>query len=402
MTAIKNGTLLVKDSNGNTARVATLSQTDITTLNTALADIDANKKKINSISANYVTTNTEQTITGKKTLTTTNKSVVTKIIVTNTDNTVTPTENLWVNAVNVVDKNTKNAGSLQFSRHPDGMNWVRLQAANQNANGDNIFHAISIGLKADGTASTSAPNPASNSNDTSIATTFWVNEKVNPIKNNYVTTNTAQDISAPKTFVGDNGNTINLVSNNIDYDNPPSTPTDGKVIFFSDKKNKNLGAIYSGVYSNSDGIAAVFSRLQAHNDKNTIVPNAYLEVQSTTWGTMTAYAPSTITHTNMAEIATTDWVNSKITASHIGPPNYNASIFIAAGTTYTCPSNGWLLFVNDVYDTRSKGYLNGAKVFESAGQAGTWEDWNSLFIFAWKGNPCSITANAHILFWPCA
>ena len=62
MTAIKNGTLLVKDSNGNTARVATLSQTDITTLNTALADIEANKRKISSISANYVTTNTEQTI----------------------------------------------------------------------------------------------------------------------------------------------------------------------------------------------------------------------------------------------------------------------------------------------------------------------------------------------------
>ena len=47
MTAIKNGTLLVKDSNGNTARVATLSQTDITTLNTALTDIEANKKKKN-------------------------------------------------------------------------------------------------------------------------------------------------------------------------------------------------------------------------------------------------------------------------------------------------------------------------------------------------------------------
>ena len=66
MTAIKNGTLLVKDSNGNTARVATLSQTDITTLNTALTDIEANKRKISSISANYVTTNTEQTISKNK------------------------------------------------------------------------------------------------------------------------------------------------------------------------------------------------------------------------------------------------------------------------------------------------------------------------------------------------
>ena len=45
MTAIKNGTLLGKDANGNTARVATLSETDIATLNTALPDIDSNKKK---------------------------------------------------------------------------------------------------------------------------------------------------------------------------------------------------------------------------------------------------------------------------------------------------------------------------------------------------------------------
>ena len=65
------------------------------------------KKKINSISANYVTTNTAQTITGKKTLTTTNKNEVIAVKVTNTDNTVTPTENLWTNVISAYDKNTK-------------------------------------------------------------------------------------------------------------------------------------------------------------------------------------------------------------------------------------------------------------------------------------------------------
>ena len=90
MTAIKNGTLLVKDSNGNTARVATLSQTDITTLNTALTDIDANKRKISSISANYVTTNTAQTITGIKTFSTNSRRVITRLKITDVDSTVTP------------------------------------------------------------------------------------------------------------------------------------------------------------------------------------------------------------------------------------------------------------------------------------------------------------------------
>lgn len=73
MTAIKNGTLLVKDSNGNTARVATLSQTDITTLNTALTDIGTNSVSIQSltnqvktIQGRYVDVDTQQDITGRK------------------------------------------------------------------------------------------------------------------------------------------------------------------------------------------------------------------------------------------------------------------------------------------------------------------------------------------------
>ena len=85
MTAIKNGTLLVKDSNGNTARVATLSQTDITTLNTALTDIEANKRKISSISANYVTTNTAQTIAGAKTFSAVTKSATPAASATGTE-----------------------------------------------------------------------------------------------------------------------------------------------------------------------------------------------------------------------------------------------------------------------------------------------------------------------------
>ena len=309
MTAIKNGTLLVKDSNGNTARVATLSQTDITTLNTALTDIDANKRKISSISANYVTTNTAQTIsaqktfsyqsepihiketrfdvsktpsetvgnsivtydknnkqvgyyqvlqesngrninsiyavnyktdgtlvrgsirvgvnnkgdtytyapnpaddsnnteiattkfvndkissigsnyvttntaqtiTGKKTLTTTDKANVITVKATNTDSTVTPTENLWVNVVNVVDKNDIGMGNFQFVKQPDGGNWIGLQAVARNSNGNEIYHFLGISLRADGTALTSAPNPASNSNDTSIATTKWVRSYIMP------------------------------------------------------------------------------------------------------------------------------------------------------------------------------------------------------------------------------
>ena len=136
------------------------------------------RKKINSISANYVTTNTAQTITGKKTLSTTNNTEVIRVKVTNTDSAVTPTENLWTNVISCYDKNDKLIGNLQFTKRTDGSHWVGLEAAARNSNGNNIYHSLGIALKADGTASTSAPNPASNSNDTSIATTAWVNSKI--------------------------------------------------------------------------------------------------------------------------------------------------------------------------------------------------------------------------------
>ena len=239
-----------------------------------------------------------------------------------------------------------------------------------------------------------------NENSNKVPTTKWVNDKVNPIKNNYVTTNTAQDITAVKTF---KTTTNHVVTKAVVTDRDNSvTPTEVKwtdVVQVFDKNNAICGVLAFNQWPDGSNTAELHAVAPATSD---VPPSAYIGIRGFKDGSFKTMCYTPQKDSNSSEIATTEWVNSKITASHIGPPNYNAPILIAAGTTYTCPSNGWLLFVNDVYDTRSKGYLNGAKVFESAGQAGTWEDWNSLFIFAWKGNPCSITANAHILFWPCA
>ena len=326
MTAIKNGTLLVKDSNGNTARVATLSQTDITTLNTALGDIEANKRKINSISANYVTTNTAQTITGKKTLTTTNKSVVTNIRVTNTDNTVTPTENLWINAINALDKNGKGEGALQFSRRTDGRNWVTLQSCIQNANGNDITSSIGIGLKADGTALTSAPNPVSDSNDNNIATTKWVNNKINLIKNNYVTTNTEQTISGDKSFT-QKGEPFRIKDANFDVSKTPSQ-TVGNGIVTYDKNNKQVG--YYQVLQESNGNNANSINAVNYKTDGTIV-RAHLTVGIGKTGTTYTYAPTPSSSSNDSSIATTKWVNSKISTG--GGSNPVGTIIPFAGSS---------------------------------------------------------------------
>lgn len=119
---------------------------------------------------------------------------------------------------------------------------------------------------------------------------------------------TAQDIFAGKTFAGDDTATLNLRSSVIDLDNPASIGLNGKNLFFSDKKNKNIGSVYSGVYNGTD-FDGVFTRLQAHNDKSTGVNNTpYLEVQTRNSGINVALSPSTLTHTFMTEIATVDWV----------------------------------------------------------------------------------------------
>lgn len=66
MTAIKSGTLVYKDKDGNTGIVKSLSDNDVSTINQALADVKEIKE---GIAGNYVTTNTEQTIAAKKTFT---------------------------------------------------------------------------------------------------------------------------------------------------------------------------------------------------------------------------------------------------------------------------------------------------------------------------------------------
>ena len=215
-----------------------------------------------------------------------------------------------------------------------------------------------------------------------------------------MTTNTNQTITGVKTFKTTQNHYVTKVVI-TDRDNTV-TSTEAKwtdVIQVFDKNNKACGVLAFNQWPDGSNTAELHAEAPITSGTTT---SSYIGVRGFKDGTFKTMCPTPASDSNTNEIATTAWVRSKITSSQYGPPNYNAPVNIAAGTTYTCPSNGWLLYVNDVYNTRSKGYLNGAKVFENAGQTGTWEDWNSLFIWAWKGNTCSITNSAHICFWPCA
>ena len=93
------------------------------------------------------------------------------------DVSTTPSETKYHSFI-LKDKNNKNLGMLQFSHNTANEHTVAISSIAQNASGANLFSSIMIALKSDGSTKTSCPSPASNSNDTSIATTAWVNSKI--------------------------------------------------------------------------------------------------------------------------------------------------------------------------------------------------------------------------------
>lgn len=172
--------------------------------------------KVNPIKNNYVTTDTAQNITAIKTIVLPSKQHAIIVKDKSTANTDTPSSPAWQTMVIAMDKNSKDRGCVQSLLRPDGSSCVKLMAIQQNAQGVNLYNALELGIKADGTRiGRIEVSPASNSNDTSIATTAWVNTKISAettarnnaistaktdINNTKVTTNTAQTISGAKTF----------------------------------------------------------------------------------------------------------------------------------------------------------------------------------------------------------
>ena len=146
MTAIKNGTLLVKDSNGNTARAATLSQTDITTLNTALTNVgqitvrvqaieDKNTEQDGRLDA-LETKNTEQD--NKIKTNTTNISNNSKSITELSKNLIAKTSGLWLDT-ETMHNNIYRGADLLSAGHFSSINDIITAIA------DGDFEDIFVG-----------------------------------------------------------------------------------------------------------------------------------------------------------------------------------------------------------------------------------------------------------------
>ena len=142
------------------------------------------KKKINSVSSNYVTTNTAQTITGAKVFSHSGSAIALQD--PSIDVSATPKTTMYHSFI-LRDKNSKNVGMLQFSHNTNNEHITAISAIAQKTDGTNLFSSIFVACKSDGTSKTSCPSPASNSNDTSIATTAWVNSKISANQTNVPT-----------------------------------------------------------------------------------------------------------------------------------------------------------------------------------------------------------------------
>lgn len=77
------------------------------------------------------------------------------------------------------DKNNKNVGVQHLAFLSDGNIEHQIDVRRDiNNTGTNSFAILKVGMKADGTAYTSAPTPAASSNNSNIATTKWTNDKL--------------------------------------------------------------------------------------------------------------------------------------------------------------------------------------------------------------------------------
>ena len=314
---------------------------------------------ITNLPDKYVTLDTAQTLTGKKTLSTTNKSVVTRIIITNNDNTVTPTENVWTNAITATDKNNKGIGSLQFNRLIDGSNQLNLQAVNQNANGNDISVGLSVALKSNGTSVAKAPNTPSNAVSTEIATAKFVTDKITPINtalsqevtdrtkaisdlktslaSDYVTLGTQQNISGLKVF-NRSSNGVVFKEPNMDVTTTPSSDVINKLLW-QDKNAKNVGwvkATHNTANQHVMELTAV-----AINSSNKEVYGA-INVSVKPDGTVKTNAPNPASNSNDTSIATTAWVKTKLAS-------------ITSQSQSSIDLCGWFPMFNTTADTRCTG-----------------------------------------------
>lgn len=158
---VVNGIPSASESTAGKIKIATNAQAQAGTDNTTAM---SPQKVMN----NFVTLNTAQTIAGTKTLT---GDIIRKLSI---DTTINPTDVKHSVPFSVSNSNQSLFAYQQISHLTNGI-LRNSYGLRRNVNGSNIFNSIDLMIDPSGNISTGIVTPPSNSNDTNIATTEWVN-----------------------------------------------------------------------------------------------------------------------------------------------------------------------------------------------------------------------------------
>lgn len=159
------------------------------------------RKSFSEDLTNYVTTNTQQDITGLKNFSndgTDSENAQIELTLTNIDLSTNPVSSQY-GGILLKDVNGERLGKLEAVQTVSGS--IRVQLCATNSNGDNSL--ISAQVTSNGTKSaTISTTPPQGSNTTQIATTGWVNGAFGvAFKNNNSLSTTAQSYTAPSSGV---------------------------------------------------------------------------------------------------------------------------------------------------------------------------------------------------------
>ena len=247
---------------------------------------------ISAIQANYVTTNTAQDITEKKIFT---KDVNPIILKKSGDNTYTE--------IQLQDKNGIRQGGIRTIAD-SSQEQLTLYAAS--ADGNSIIGSIGIAKDSNNGVKTVCPAPAA-STDKSNTAIMTVGRAADPSQNfNLLHRSGDETFSGVKTLQSNNPR-FGFKHTEIDVTTAPAEQKSMR-IFFSDKNDKWISEI--GIYKNTDD--GVVSQITANNDTAGV---ASLQIVCKKDGSKYGNCPTPPDAADSStKIATTAWVNSRITS----------------------------------------------------------------------------------------
>lgn len=278
---------------------------------------------ISAIQANYVTTNTVQDITEKKIFTNDVNPVILK---KSGDNPYTE--------IQLQDKNGIRQGGFRTIAD-SSQEQLTLYAAS--ADGNSIIGSIGIAKDSNNGVKTVCPAPAA-STDKSNTAIMTVGRAADPSQNfNLLHRSGDETFSGVKTCQSDNPR-FGLKNTEIDITTAPAEQKSTR-IFFSDKNDKWISEI--GVYKNTDD--GVVSQITANNDTAGV---ASLQVICKKDGSKYANCPTPPDAADSStKIATTAWVNSRIT-SIMNSFKLDVAKKQTIENSFTAPSAGILSVIN--------------------------------------------------------